>query len=91
MKIITEFGQLFHGPVESLQALSVYCENLLIQIEINDDGIFQIAADLCIRLYTSKAEKRHLQPPFTHKTLTTYLGEFSAPIISSTVSSISMF
>ncbi|PKH58031.1 transposase, partial [Shewanella sp. Bg11-22] len=28
VKIITEFGQLFHGPVGTLQELSSYCEHL---------------------------------------------------------------
>jgi len=28
LKIVTEFGQLFHGPVGTLQALSTYCEHL---------------------------------------------------------------
>ncbi|PKG59045.1 transposase [Shewanella sp. GutDb-MelDb] len=28
VKITTEFGQLFHGPVETLQELSSYCEHL---------------------------------------------------------------
>lgn len=28
VKIVTEFGQLFHGPVGTLQEFSRYCENL---------------------------------------------------------------
>jgi len=60
LKIVTEFGQLFHGSVDTLQALSVYCEHfiiqIIIQIEINGDGTFQIAANL----YISKAEKTTL-------------------------------
>lgn len=28
LKITTEFGQLFHGPVGSLQELTQYCEHL---------------------------------------------------------------
>ena len=29
LKITTEFGQLFHGPVGTLQELSLYCEHLI--------------------------------------------------------------
>ena len=41
LKLTTEFGKLFHGPVGTLQELTDYCEHLE-----NDDGTLRQAVSI---------------------------------------------